>query len=163
MAWRRKFEVLGHSLVELLQAEVDALFEDLGQIANRTVKAWALRAVVLAVGAVFLAVFTFTLIHGLAAWFALPLWGSGAIVAGFLLLVMGVLWWWSARILARLERPGHTLQRHVDSHLAWWRQQFEAQEGSRSSRRTRGRRGDEDASATDEPNHGRPSLPEEGT
>ncbi len=157
MAWRRKFETLGHSLVELLQAEVDALFEDLGQIANQTVKAWALRAVVLAVGAVFLAVATFTLIHGLAAGFDLPLWAAGAIVAGLLVVKMGVLWWWSSRILARLERPGETLQRHVDSHLAWWRHQFEGQGGSRSSR------GQARPAATEESHQGQPRLTEEET
>jgi hypothetical protein len=121
-AWIRRLRSLGQALVELLQAEVDALNADLKGSARELG-----RGVALLMFAAFLA---FWVLGGLAygsvevvaMW--LPRWGAIFVVTGVWALVAGVLALLGRSRLRRLETPVRTVQRHFASHQAFVREEL---------------------------------------
>lgn len=127
-AWMQRLRSLGQALVELLQAEVDALGADLKGSARELG-----RGVALLVAAAFL---VFWVLGGLAygavevlsLW--LPRWGAIFTVTGFWAIVALILALLGRSRLRGLEAPARTVKRHIASHTAFVRQELLPDDGS---------------------------------
>lgn len=117
--WRRRVENLGHALLDLLQAEIDALLSDLGRALRRYRNSLLLMALAGVLAVMLVAVTTFTFILVLALW--MKPWQAAALTALLLLVAVGVLLWVALRIWKRTENPAQAVQRRVGDHLDWWR------------------------------------------
>ena len=116
--WLERFGSLGQALLELLQAEVGALTDDLRASGRRLGVALLLFVVALFVVFWWCGVLTYTLVELLALW--LPRWGAALSVAGILALVAAVFALVGYLRLRRLEAPAATVRRHLDSSVDWW-------------------------------------------
>lgn len=116
--WRDLFASLGESLIDVAEAEVSALKQDLRHTGRR----FSI-AIAVAVAAAILAFWVvgatgFVMYQILVIW--LPGWGAAAIVLGILLLVTLILGMIARQHLRDLEAPMDTVKRRVDNHLEWW-------------------------------------------
>lgn len=124
--WRDLFASLGESLIDVAEAEVMALKQDLRQTGRRFSAALAI-----AVAAAFLAFWAvgatgFVAFQVLVLW--LPGWGAALIVLGVLLagaLILGMV---ARQRLLDLEAPMDTVRRRIDNHKEWWQSQLPVQE-----------------------------------
>ncbi|MCB1054196.1 MAG: phage holin family protein [Acidobacteria bacterium] len=117
--WSRRVQALGHSALEVVQAEVHSLLEDFQSTGRGVLKALV---VFLAAGAfVFwgVGVLTAAAVAVLALWLAL--WQATLVVFLAMILTAAGLGWWGWRVIQRLEGPTTTVRRHVDDHIGWWR------------------------------------------
>lgn len=117
-SWIELFRSLGQSLLDVLQAEVEALQGDFA----RTGRHLGIGAVLLGGAAVvafwLVGALTFAIGAVLAIW--LPVWAAAWIVVGLFLLLalaLGIPGW---RQLKKAENPAETLKRRLGDHLAWW-------------------------------------------
>jgi cytochrome c biogenesis protein CcdA len=122
MSWRKITQELGHSLLELLRAEIGALTADLGSSVQRLLKVSGVFAVALfllfwSIG--ILAYLAIELLKG-----ALPVWG--AILAVFLVFLLAaiILGLIGRAKLRRLESPAATLSHRIDDHRNWWEEKI---------------------------------------
>ncbi|HKI87121.1 MAG TPA: phage holin family protein [Thermoanaerobaculia bacterium] len=120
--WLDGLRALGEAYLGVIKAELGALEKDLGASGRRLVVSLGVIALSLGIGFWALAALTFAAIEILAIW--LPRWGASLIVALFLLIlaaVVGSLGW---RRLRGIESPKATVERHLEDHRDWWREQI---------------------------------------
>lgn len=120
--WLDGFRDLGSAYFGVMKAEASALERDLGTSGRQLLVALAIITVALGIGFWALAALVLAAIEILALW--LPRWGASLVVAFALLLItvlIGALGW---RRLRRVETPKATLNRHIEDHREWWREQI---------------------------------------
>lgn len=116
--WRDLFASLGESLIDVAEAEVAALKQDLRDTGRRFSIAVAIAVVAAILAFWAIGATGFVIYQVLAIW--LPGWGAASIVLGILLLVTLILGMIARRYLRDLEAPIDTVKRRVDNHLEWW-------------------------------------------
>lgn len=112
---------LAADLLELADAEIDGVRQELGALGRR-----AVRAVLLGVAAVCLAfwiiaLIAYTLVAVASLW--LPLWGAGLAVTGLFILLAALLGWMAVAQVKKLDNPIDVVVRRLREHLAWWRRE----------------------------------------
>jgi Flp pilus assembly protein protease CpaA len=117
--WRELVASLGESLIELAEAEVASLKQDLRHTGRRFGMAIALAVVAAILAFWMVGAAGFALFQVLLLW--LPGWGASLIVLGSLLILALILGGIARRRLRDLEAPIDTMRRHVEDHKDWWR------------------------------------------
>jgi hypothetical protein len=117
-AWLELFRSLGQALLDLVQAELEAIGDELASSGKQLGVGIALLVAAAAFGFWTAAVAIYTVIRVIAIW--LPLWASAAIVTGLFAIVVIVLTILGIARLRRLEGPVRTLGRHLHDHREWW-------------------------------------------
>lgn len=147
--WSRRARSLGQAFVDVLQAEIADLVEEL----QRTGKGW-LKAVLFFAGAAAFAfwavgVFTAFLVVLLAVW--MEPWQAAGVVLLFLTLLAGGLAFAGWRIFQKQRPPTEIVRGHVDDHLDWWRESLAPARKVGSGRSARdGGRDEDEADAPDD-------------
>lgn len=119
--WLAHLGTLGRALVELLQAELGALGDDLLATARRLRSGVVLLLVAAFFGFWTIGALAYAAIEVLTFW--LPRWGAVlACLGGFAVLTLLFLLLGRAR-LRRLESPAKTVARRIESHSAWLREE----------------------------------------
>jgi hypothetical protein len=118
--WLDELRALGGAFLGVLEAEVEALREDVSLSARRLAVALALFGAAAAVAFWLVAALCFALVVALALW--LPLWATALVLVGLLLIGTALLGWLAMRRLRQFEGPASTVKRRLDDHLGWWRE-----------------------------------------
>ncbi len=125
MSDQQSWVVLSRELVadvlELADAELEVVREEIGVVAMRLAKAAVLLGAALALSFWVVALVGYVLVAVLSQW--LPAWGAGLIVAGFFLLLIAALAAIAIVQIKRLESPVDIVFRHLREHLDWWRRE----------------------------------------
>jgi Flp pilus assembly protein protease CpaA len=117
--WRDLVASLGESLIEVAEAEVASLKQDLRHTGRRFGMAIALAVVAAIMAFWVVGAAGFALFQVLLLW--VPGWGASLIVLGSLLTLALILGGVARRRLRDLEAPIDTMRRHVEDHKDWWR------------------------------------------
>lgn len=129
--WSRRVQAVGHSVLEVVQAELHSLLEDF----QRTGRGMAKALVVFMVAGACLfwsvGVLIAAAVAVLAIW--IELWQATLAVFLGISLVAGGLAFWGWTVVKGLEGPTTIMRRHVDDHFGWWRDHL-AEDGRRLGR-----------------------------
>lgn len=127
-SWVEMFRALGQALVEVVQAELAELAEELGVSAKHL--AWALGffGAVAFLAFWMLPALMFTVGLVLSIW--LPAWAAALIVVAFFLLVMAILGFLGYRRIRRVDNPAEAVRRRYHDHKEWWNDRLLPSEGT---------------------------------
>lgn len=118
MSWVGQFRSLGRALLEVLQAEWEALQAEIAESGGHLGRAlgflaaaavllfWMIGALVFSLGAV------------LTLW--LPVWGAALVTTGLFAVATAILAAIGVRHLRRFQSPARTFRRRVGEHFSWW-------------------------------------------
>ncbi len=118
------FARLGTAVLEVLEAEVQALASDLRGTGRKllVLVLWlivAAQLIVISVALMGLGVVRILEIH-------LPAWAAAMLTGAGLLLLAGGVAMWAWRGLESLEPPLTTVKRRLEDHGLWWREEIAA-------------------------------------
>lgn len=116
--WVETFRAVGDAFLDLLEAELRALGQEVTRSGRHLLVALGLFGAAAAIGFWLIGVLICCAILLAALW--LPLWGAALAVAGVLLLVVAVVAWLGVRHLRRVENPATIVRRRLDDHVGWW-------------------------------------------
>jgi hypothetical protein len=115
--WLDLFRSLGHALVEVLKAELDALEEDVTRSGRQLGLGLGLLGGAGALVFWILGVVLFAVVALLSRW--LPVWGAALAVAGLFALIAALLVRAGLAHLRRFENPLRTAKRRLEDHVDW--------------------------------------------
>lgn len=117
-SWLEMFRALGQALVEVFEAELAELAEELGVSAKHL--AWALGFCVAAAFLAFWMLPALMFLAGLVLALWLPAWAAALVVVVFFFLLIAGLGFLGYRRLRRVENPAETVRRRYEEHREWW-------------------------------------------
>lgn len=131
--WVGAFRALGDAVLDLVRAEVKALFEEWKRAGIELAKILAIVFGILLIFVYLPFLVLFAAVDGIAAWWDWPMWGAALAVLGFALLFIALLgaviaWIWNRRLVG----PMVSFQRRLDGHKGWWQRQVYFEEEGRS-------------------------------
>jgi hypothetical protein len=118
MSWIGQIRSLGRALLDVLQAEWEALQAEIAESGGHLGRALGF----LAVAAVLLFWMVGALIFSLGAVLAiwLPVWGAALLATALFALATGILAALGMRHLRRFQSPARTVRRRLGEHFGWW-------------------------------------------
>lgn len=123
--WTDSLQALGRAVLDLLKIEVQAAAKDFKVFLTQVAKLAAVGALMLLVLVYMPFVVLFTLLDAIHVLTGFPYWGSGLVLMGviflFLSLVGAIAYFFVAR---KMENPVQTVQRRLDDHKGWWRNEI---------------------------------------
>lgn len=123
--WLGAFRALGDAVLDLVRAEVKALFEEWKRAGIELAKILGIVFGILLICVYLPFLVLFAAVDGVAAWWGWPLWGAALAVLGFAVLFLALLggiiaWIWNRRLVG----PSVSLQRRLDGHNEWWQRRI---------------------------------------
>lgn len=116
--WSELLRSLGRAVLELLQAEVAALGEELAA-SGRHLRRGAL-LLVLALGVAVAGLWSLALLLFELLVLLLPRWGAAAVLFAVAAIAALALLWAGRRALRRMESPRVLVARRTQEHVEWW-------------------------------------------
>jgi hypothetical protein len=124
--WLEQLRALNAALLEVLGAEIEALFDDLRTSGRHLAGGVVWLALAASLAFFLLAALVAAAVAALAL--VLPLWGAILVVALVLALAAGAALAAGVRRLRRVESPAATVRRRVADHVYWWQRRVAGDE-----------------------------------
>lgn len=117
--WRETFGELGHSILALVQAELEAFERDVARWGKSSGLGLGLLGAAAACGFWIIGFLFYALIQGFVA-LGLPEWAASLVAALIFTLIAGVLAWLGMRRLRAHDNPLKSARLRMDDHMDWW-------------------------------------------
>lgn len=132
--WVGAFRALGDAVLDLVRAEVKALFEEWKRAGIELAKILAIVFGILLIFVYLPFLVLFAAVDGVATWWDWPMWGAALAVLGFALLFIALLggiiaWIWKRRLVG----PTVSFQRRLDDHNGWWQRRVYFEQGEQAA------------------------------